>query len=677
MSNIKVVPNLKETRSEKGEFAINGQTTILLGKAHTRADEFDAALLKEDIDSLTKSRVSVVSFSPSLKLKNVIILSIFDRDEEFRDVFQWRDELFDERLKEEGYIVSVTSERILITARTETGLFYGMQTLRQLIEEKEGEPRVPCLWIRDWPSIRYRGVMQDISRGQVLTMESLKKLIRTLGYFKMNLLSPYIEHTFLFQRHPLIGRDCGSLSKDEVRELNEYAKDYHVELVPSFQALGHFYQILKHKEYAHLAETESRWSLSPAEEGSYKLLEELFSEIVPAFSSKFFNIGCDEVWDLGKGKAREMAQRMGKGRLYLSHILRMKKILDKYDKTTMLWGDMLLHYPEIIPELPRDVVIMNWHYGSDRLEGEDYYRSFVEAFQKAGLEQFACTGTSSWLRLFPDLRIANRNVKCFISEAHKYGTKGILNTNWGDDGNYNLLGYAWYGLTFSAEAGWSPEKMDESTFDGRFCRQFFGQGTEEMANVFWLLSQVNYVVDIDLPRRYPSWTFLLFWDDPFRGRYSIKVKDPLETGRRLMQISRSALGIISRNEEKVSKNKKWLDDLSFASRQIGHLGERLVLIEEAKRGYRRAYENLDDENVVVGCLDEAMASLKRLRDGVFELKEEYQKLWLRENRQPGLDYNLERYEAVMSCYDDKISELKEIRRKYEEPGGSLPGPDEL
>jgi len=669
MSNIKTVPSPKEVKLEKGEFSVNNQTTILLGESHTKADEFAAGLLQEDTPATTKV------FSPSPESKNVIVLSIFGRDEKFRHAFYWQDALFDERLKEEGYSLSITPECILIGARTEAGLFYGVQTLRQLLEEKEGRMKVPCLRIRDWPSIRYRGVMQDISRGQVLNMESLKQVIRTISYFKMNLLSPYIEHTFAFEGHPLIGQGCGSLTKEEVRELDDYAKDYHIELVPSFQALGHFQQILKHKEYARLAETEARWSLSPAEEDSYKLLEELFSEIVPAFSSKFFNIGCDEVWDLGTGKSKKMAQ--GKGELYLSHILKVKKMLDKYGKTTMLWGDMLLHYPEIIPEIPKDVIVMNWHYGSEKFEDEDYYRPFIETFQKTGLAQFACSWTGSCLRLFPDLRIANKNVRCFVSEAQKYGVKGILNTNWGDGGNHNLLGYVWYGFAFSAEAGWSPKKMDERTFDARFCRQFFGLGTEEMAQVFWLLTQVNYIVDIDLPREYFSWAFRLFWDDSLQGRYSVKVKDPLETGRRLIQISNSALRIIAHNEEKVTRNKGWLDDLSFASRQIGHLGQRLVSTEEAKSSYHQAYLKLNEEEVVVESLDKAIALLRKLREDLFALREEYQKLWLRENKKPGLKYNLKRYDSVLSSYDEKVSELEEIKKNYTEPGGSLPRPDEL
>jgi len=669
MSNIKIVPSPKEVKLEKGEFSVNDQTTILLGESHTKADEFAAGLLQEVIPTTTKV------LSPSPELKNVIVLSIFGRDEKFRHAFYWQDALFDERLEEEGYSLSITPEHILIGARTETGLFYGVQTLRQLLEEEEGKIKVPCLCIRDWPSIKYRGVMQDISRGQVLNMESLKQVIRTISYFKMNLLSPYIEHTFAFEEHPLIGQGCGSLTKEEVKQLDEYAKSYHVELVPSFQALGHFQQILKHKEYARLAETETRWSLSPAEEDSYKLLEELLSEIVPAFSSKFFNIGCDEVWDLGTGKSKKMAQ--GKGELYLSHILKVKEMLDKYGKTTMLWGDMLLHYPEIIPEIPKDVIVMNWHYGSEKFEDENYYRPFIEAFQKAGLAQFACTGTSSWLRLFSDLRLANKNMSCLISEAHKYGAKGIMNTNWGDGGNYNLLGNAWHGFAFSAEAAWSPKEMDEHTFDARFCRQFFGPGTEEIAQVFWLLTQINYMVDIDLSREYPSWAFLLFWDDPFQGRYSVKVKDPLETGRRLIQLSNSISRIISHNEKKVTRNKGWLDDLSFSARQIGHLGQRLVSIEETKSSYYQAYLRLNEEKVVIEFLDKAVALLKKLSEDLSTLKVEYRELWLRENKEPGLRYQLRSYDRVLNSYDRKVSQLEEVKENYTEPGGSLPRPDEL
>jgi len=677
MDHLNTVPKLKEVKLGGGEFVINDQTTLLLGKNHTRADKFAAKLLNQEIENLIKTPLQVKVPRVSSNFKNAIILTIPERDREFLKIFKWQAALAGKKLRKEGYIIGVEDEYILIAAASEAGLFYGVQTLRQLLESKEGKIMVPFLWVRDWPEIRYRGIMQDISRGQVLTIDTFKELIRTLSYFKINLLSLYIEHTFVFEKHPLIGQDCGSLTREEVKELDKYARDYHIELVPSFQALGHLYQILKHKEYAHLAETESRWSLSPAEEESYKFLQELFSEIVPAFSSKFFNIGCDEVMDLGEGKSKKMAQELGKGGLYLSHILKVKRVLDDYGRTTMLWGDMLLHHPEVIPNLPKDIIIMNWHYGTDKLEGSDYYRPLIEVFQKAGLQQFACPGTSSWLRLFPDICIANRNIKCFISEAKKFGVEGVLTTNWGDNGNYNLLGYVWYGFAFSAETCWNPNKTEERSFDRRFCSRFFGPNTEPIAQAIWLLSQSSSIISIDLPPEYPSWPHLLFWDDPFEGKYSVNVKDPLETGRKLTIISNSASEIISDNQEKVTKNKKWLDDLFFAAREIGYLGKRLLFIEEAKNLYHQAYANLGDEKVVTECLKKILALLKQLRSDLLQLKEKYQNLWLKENRRPGLDYNLERCTLLIESFDRKISELEIIKKGYDKPGGSLPAPDKI
>ncbi|MCK4495223.1 MAG: family 20 glycosylhydrolase, partial [Candidatus Aminicenantes bacterium] len=422
---------------------------------------FAAKLLNQEIENLIKTPLEVKAAQSFSNFKNTIILAIPERDREFLNIFKWQDTLGDKRLSEEGYIidVDVKDEYILIAARTEAGLFYGIQTLRQLLKNKKNKIIVPSLWIRDWPEIRCRGVMQDISRGQVLTIDTFKELIRTLSYFKINLLSLYIEHTFVFQKHPLISQGCGSLTKEEVKELDEYAKNYHIELVPSFQALGHFHQILRHKEYAHLAETETRWSLSPAREESYKFLEELFSEIIPAFSSRFFNIGCDEVYDLGEGKSKEKAKELGKGGLYLSHILKVKEIIDKYGKTTMLWGDMLLHHPEII----------------------------------------------------------------------------------------------------------------------------------------------------------------------------------------------------SHNQGKATKNKKWLDDILFAAQEIGYLGKRVLLIEEIKNLYHQAYRNLGEEKVVTECLKKILTLLNKLKSDLLGLKEKYQSLWLRENREPGLDYNLERYTSLIKSFDRKIS----------------------
>jgi N-acetyl-beta-hexosaminidase len=130
---------------------------------------------------------------------------------------------------------------------------------------------IPAVKIIDWPTMRWRGVSDDISRGPVPTVDYIKKQIRTEAFFKLNMHSFYMEHTFSSESHPLIGPEGGSLTAAEIKELVAYARHYHVELVPEQQTFGHLHKALRLEKYADLAETPYGDVLSPQQEGSYKL----------------------------------------------------------------------------------------------------------------------------------------------------------------------------------------------------------------------------------------------------------------------------------------------------------------------------------------------------------------------------------------------------------------------
>ena len=133
-----------------------------------------------------------------------------------------------------------------------------------------------------------REVVQQLQEGLVDFMVGLK----------LNLLMLYTEHVFRFRRHPLIGKGASPMAASELRELDLYARQRHVELVPTLQSLGHMHQILKYPRYEKLAESEKKWSLSPALEETYALLDDLYAEYVPNFSSPWLNANCDEPFDL-------------------------------------------------------------------------------------------------------------------------------------------------------------------------------------------------------------------------------------------------------------------------------------------------------------------------------------------------------------------------------------------
>jgi len=371
----------------------------------------------------------------------------------------------------EAYELHVSRERVELAASTNTGLFYGVQTLIQLV--RQYGCRLPALRIEDEPDFHYRGFMLDVSRGRVPTVETLKWLVHTLSHFKINMLQLYIEHTFHFRSHPEIGEGCSPLEPEEILELDRYCRSRHVELVPSLQSFGHMGYILGLPKFRHLAEIvqfkdwkKASWrkrlhgmTITPVDEGTYRLLADLYGDFLPLFSSRLFNMNSDETWDLGKGRSRAAARRIGIGRLYLRHIERIAALARHHGRTPMIWADVIYQHPELISEVPKDLILLDWAYSHDspfdrcaRLAG-------------AGRSFFVCPGTSGWNQVFNDIWNATRNIRRFVAAGKRYGAIGVLNTDWGDCGHFNMLGCSLHGAVLGAAMSWNEGQPDDKTFD--------------------------------------------------------------------------------------------------------------------------------------------------------------------------------------------------------------------
>ena len=134
---------------------------------------------------------------------------------------------------EQGYTLDIERERVVIAGATPLGRFYGVQTLRQLLRAHR-DGAIPCLRIRDYPAMAWRGVSDDISRGQVSTIEDFREIIRQLAYYKINLYQLYIEDMFLFAKHRTSGETRGALTADELAQLVLEGRRNHVVVSPIF-----------------------------------------------------------------------------------------------------------------------------------------------------------------------------------------------------------------------------------------------------------------------------------------------------------------------------------------------------------------------------------------------------------------------------------------------------------
>jgi hexosaminidase len=566
----------------------------------------------------------------------------------------------------EGYVLTVTSEQIIVGGQTEAGTFYGLQTLKQLVRGDGANAFVPGVQIVDWPAMRWRAVSDDISRGPVPTVEYIKRQLRTFAAYKLNMHSFYMEHTFQSGTHPLIGPAGGSLTPDEIRELVAYARRYHIELVPEQQTFGHLHKALKFEKYNELAEVPYGDVLSPQQEGSYKLVAEWYRELGELFPGKFFHIGADETFELGEGQSRDAARERGVGVVYFQHLNRVREVLRPHNRRLMFWGDIALNHPELIGNVPKDLIVMNWDYAP-----RDDYGPRIKPFKDAGLEQFVCPGVHNWNQIFPNVESATKNIVNFVRDGQINNAMGMMNTTWDDDGEA-LFEMTWHGIVLGAASAWQTQPLNAEEFNDNFDWAFFRNDGNQFMDASEALGQVNSQLEINQSDEF-------FWRDPFTAGFQRQART-LKTQLQEMRLAvENADESLLRNEARARRNRSMVPVMRFAAQRFDHLGRRMQVIEKLSTDYWDAYLNLGDRRKV-GRLRNYWGNiynwLREMAEELAILKENYRKMWLAENRPYWLDSVLARYDRAILAWLSKSKSLEEAVRAYSSTS-ILPDPEEF
>ncbi len=381
----------------------------------------------------------------------------------------------------QGYNIIIKDKFIHISASTPKGLFYGAQSLKQLIRHQlltENNLNIPCYDIFDYPSLEYRGWMDDISRGPIPTTDFIKEQIRRLAEYKFNFFNLYTEHLFKLDEYPDIAPTDG-LTAEEIKELTEYAKDYYIEFIGNQQCFAHAEKTLDNPFYDDIKDT--RFNFNPGVEETYEFLETLLGETAQAYESKYFNINCDETEGLGNGKAKSYVDNIGAENAYCQHINKVYDILQKYDKEVMMWGDIIAKNPEMIKQLPEDIQFIVWSYG-----GRDSFDEMIAPFKNSGHTFWVAPGASCWASCFPYIDNYIVNIANFARDGYKNGAKGIINTAWDDYGE-TMFNEVWHAMVWCAETSWntlktndSKERIDrEEIFNKNFNIQYFKDNRQQ------------------------------------------------------------------------------------------------------------------------------------------------------------------------------------------------------
>ncbi|MGJ8455508.1 beta-N-acetylhexosaminidase [Pseudothermotoga sp. U03pept] len=532
----------------------------------------------------------------------------------------------------QGYKIKITRDNVVIIAKTNRGLFYGLQTFKQLV--REYGCKIPAMVIEDEPDFKNRGFMLDVSRDRIPNMQTLKALIDLLAELKYNEFQLYFEHTFAYEGHERVWKGYSPFTAQEILELDRYCKDRFIELVPNQNSFGHLGKWLKHEEYKYLAECPEgfttpwgekygSFSLCPTVPESITFLESLFDQLLPNFTSAKVNIGGDETYDLGLGRSKEICERLGKGKVYLDFLLRIYKLLKRRGKTMMFWGDIIKNYPELVVNLPDDLIALIWGY-----ESNHPYEHECRLFSERGVTFYVCPGTSSWNSFVGRSDNAIANISSALLNGSKYGAIGFLLTDWGDNGHPQHLPFSMIPLGYASTIGWN---ISSEITIGDLLRQVdihLFKTNLPLAEDIYMLGTLYKSTNIQFHNMSPYFMSLVC---PHKMFEHLKEFDKEDTSNIRKAVSEA---------ENVIKRLLGSDvqtDLQQAIAQVINNTQMLIL-------GMRAFIFEKEYNSLEKIPDQIWHSFK---EELNKISQDYTQIWLNVNRPGGLNQSLEKLTRIL------------------------------
>jgi hexosaminidase len=568
--------------------------------------------------------------------------------------------VFTDEMKAEGYAVISAKNETVVIAASAAGIFYGAQTVKQLVRTDGAQARIQIAVIRDWPAMKYRGLHGDLSRGPVPTLEYQKKQIRTFAAYKLNVYSPYFEHTLEYKSNPLIAPPGGAMSREDAEALVAYARRYHIDVIPEQEAFGHLHHVLKYDLYSPLGETDHGHVLAPGDPKSLPLIKAWFAEIDSIFPSRFVHLGADETFELGLGRTRERVQRDSLGPVYIDFLKEIESALRYTKKRFLFWGDIAQGSPALVKSLPKDMVAVAWGYGSNP-NPERLLRTFVDA----GMETWVSPGVNGWNRVYPNNDVTLRNIQAMARVGQRLGSTGLLNTSWDDDGEA-IFNQQWYGVLFGAAASWQPGESSIEDFQQSYGIQFHGDPTGKIDAAQLKLSAAHALLS---KAGLGDGSNSLYWTDPYAGEGQVDAQKIRVVSHDFRVLAESAMVLVAqaRSANRLRETDA-LDALEMGARRLDFIGMKFQLADEIVRLYGRAVDTVAAGGNPGHDLSEIASSINSrtqdLRDGYVLGRELFERSWRAENRPYWLYNVLNRYDLAAQLWIQRLDKVNQARAEY-------------
>ncbi|HUP86975.1 MAG TPA: family 20 glycosylhydrolase [Acidimicrobiales bacterium] len=533
-------------------------------------------------------------------------------------------EAVDPALPPQGYRLTIGDDGVRIDAADDAGAFYARATLAQL----RAQGPLPEGVVEDWPDVSVRGVMLDVSRDKVPTVETVEALIDRLASWKINHVELYMEHTFAYADHEEVWRDASPFTPDEIHRLDAFCKARFVELTPNQNCLGHFERWLRHDRYRALAISPDGWTdargrhrppttVEPTNPDARALMASLLRELLSSFSSRRVHVGLDEPWELPD-------ERFGD---YLDYARELRALPELDGRQALMWGDIVASHPGELASIPDGVTVCEWGY-----EDGHPFDERADLLAAAGRPFWLCPGTSSWNTLVG--RWSNMTGNCLgaARAAVRTGAEGLLATDWGDNGHLQYLPVSDPGFAFSAAVAWCLETNADLALADALSVHAFGDPTGGVAAALQELGDAHRLVAPQVPNNSILAMHL------YRPRF--RMGEGVTAGLTVDDLA-SVDAAITSARARLHDARPTRDDGAQVVAELDTSARLLGLLVRDARARLRAGGTL-------AAVD--AAERQSFADEISALTDEHRSHWLVRNRPGGLDDSARRLDDLQAAY---------------------------
>jgi hexosaminidase len=393
----------------------------------------------------------------------------------------------DPEIAKQGYRLKIAPGLIEITGASEQGLFYGVQTLLQLLKPGvRGKLSLPVATIEDWPKLQLRFLHWDTKHHQD-RIETLKRYLDWSARFKVNMIAFELEDKFEYPTNPIIGAP-GAFTTAELQEVVNYGLERFIQVVPNVQAPAHMAYVLKHPQFARLRADGNNYQACLCDEESYKLIFQMYDDVIKATKGvDYLYVSTDEVYYAGVcAKCDKPETEENRSLKWVEFVKRARDFAASRGRRILVWGEYPL-LPEHVRMLPPDVI--------DGVMGEEEY---LKGENELGMRQLIYTSMQGAEFLFPNHlpnyqseggdqgpstgRVKSTFQSVVTSRVWSANPIGVFGAAWDDSGLHNET--FWLGWATVAETGWRPNAPPAEQVVAEFMNIYYGPRVSEMVEVY-------------------------------------------------------------------------------------------------------------------------------------------------------------------------------------------------